>query len=275
MRTHRQTIVQPPAGCSAGRGSVRRRCAGLVLCGVFLLAFFIESSRSSARAEDLIVDISQHLVAITTGFTGADVLLFGVREGEGQIVVVVRGPGEKTTVRRKDRIAGIWVNRDSVEFAGIPAFFHVAATGELAEDPVRKLLERYGLGRDILAAEPDEPDADKARVDSFRDALIRNKQAADLYASEVWPVTFIGDRLFRTTIPFPANVPTGRYSVEVYSVEDGRIREMSSTPLLVSRAGFGAAVYDFAHDYSPAYGLVAIAVALMAGWGAGTMFRKA
>ncbi|MET4697047.1 uncharacterized protein (TIGR02186 family) [Constrictibacter sp. MBR-5] len=247
----------------------------MALCAALAVGLLVEAWRSSARAEDLIVDISQHLVAITTGFTGADVLLFGVREGVGDIVVVVRGPPETTTVRRKDRIAGIWVNRDSVGFKAVPAFFHVAATGELADEPVRKLLERYGLGRDLLAAEPDEPDANKMRVAAFRDALIRNKQAADLYASEVWPVTFVGDRLFRTTIPFPANVPTGRYNVEVYSVGDGRIREMSSTPLLVSRAGFGAAVYDFAHDYSPAYGLVAIAVALVAGWGAGTMFRKA
>jgi len=254
---------------------VRGCCAGLALCAALAAGLLVEAWRSSARAEDLIVDISQHLVAITTGFTGADVLLFGVREGVGDIVVVVRGPPETTTVRRKDRIAGIWVNRDSVGFKAVPAFFHVAATGELADEPVRKLLERYGLGRDLLAAEPDEPDTNKIRVSAFRDALIRNKQAADLYASEVWPVTFVGDRLFRTTIPFPANVPTGRYNVEVYSVGDGRIREMSSTPLLVSRAGFGAAVYDFAHDYSPAYGLVAIAVALVAGWGAGTMFRKA
>src|SRR3546814_9085603 len=90
---------------------------------------------------------------------------------------------------------------------------------------MRLLLERYRLGRDVLAARPDETGADGARVAAFREALIRNKQAADLYASEVWPVTFIGDRLFRTTIPFPANVPTGRYNVEVYNVSDDRIQE--------------------------------------------------
>lgn len=274
MFTHRSPTVRKsiaPFGVTNPRGRGRMALVSIACAAALLVALW----RVPARAEQLIVDISQHLVAITTGFTGADVLLFGVREGTGDIVVVVRGPPERTVVRRKDRVAGIWVNRDSVEFSRVPAYFHVAATGELAEESFRPLLERYGLARDLLSAEPDEPDPDKIRTAAFRDALIRNKQAADLYANEVWPVTFVGDRLFRTTLPFPANVPTGRYNVEVYSVEEGRIREMSSTPLLVSRAGFGAAVYDFAHDYSPAYGVVAIAVALMAGWGAGTLFRKA
>ncbi|MFN4090988.1 MAG: TIGR02186 family protein, partial [Alphaproteobacteria bacterium] len=242
--------------------------AALILAGAALPA-------AGARAEQLIVDISQHLVAITTGFTGAEVLLFGVREGDGDIVVVVRGPSGTTAIRRKDRFAGIWVNQDSMVFSRVPAFFHVAATGNLTGMAMEALLERYGLGRDLLEAEPDERGAERIRVVAFREALIRNKQAMDLYVRTIEPVTFVGDRLFRTTIRFPANVPTGRYNVEVYSVTADRIDEMSSTPLLVSRAGFGASVYSFAHDYAAAYGLVAIAVASMAGWAAGTFFRKA
>lgn len=92
--------------------------------------------------------------------------------------------------------------------------------------------------------------------------------------SPTWPVTFIGKRLFRTTIPFPANVPTGTYHVEVYSLREGRVVDMAATPLVVSKAGFGAALYDFAHEYSAAYGLIAIATAAVAGWAAGAMFRR-
>src|SRR3546814_11465358 len=88
-----------------------------------------------------------------------------------------RGPHMATTVRRKDRIAGIWINHDTMIFSDVPAFFHVAATGELAEEPMRLLLERYRLGRDVLAARPDETGADGARVAAFREALIRNQQA--------------------------------------------------------------------------------------------------
>ena len=36
----------------------------------------------SGKADALVVDLSNHLVAITTGFTGTDVLLFGAVQNE-------------------------------------------------------------------------------------------------------------------------------------------------------------------------------------------------
>ena len=59
---------------------------------------------SAAQAQDdvpLVADLSSHLVAITTGFSGTDVLLFGATNGPGDIAVVVRGPAEDAVIRRK------------------------------------------------------------------------------------------------------------------------------------------------------------------------------
>src|SRR5216683_635354 len=53
------------------------------------------------RAEALIADLTSHLIAITTGFTGASVVLFGATDGPGDVVVTVRGPDREMTVRRK------------------------------------------------------------------------------------------------------------------------------------------------------------------------------
>src|SRR3546814_6756500 len=113
MLTHRDPFSpaspHPPVGRRGLRRNRAARRSAAPLAAVMLCVFGLLGWRApSAQAEELLVDISQHLVAITTGFTGADVLLFGVREGPGEIVVVVRGPHMSTTVRRKDRIAGIW-----------------------------------------------------------------------------------------------------------------------------------------------------------------------
>ncbi len=228
----------------------------------------------AVRAQDLIVDLSQHLVAITTGFTGADVLLFGATDSGEEVVVIVRGPLVPTAVRRKERVAGIWVNQERMVFPRAPSFYHVAASGPLAGKPIAEVLKAHGIGAEFLNLEPRESDSGSPYVAEFRQALIRNKERMNLYAAETWPVTFIGKRLFRTTIPFPANVPTGTYHVEVYSLREGRVVDMAATPLVVSKAGFGAALYDFAHEYSAAYGLIAIATAAVAGWAAGAMFRR-
>lgn len=249
---------------------VRRLALLLSLVGIAL------APARPATAAELIADISQRLVAITTGFTGADVLLFGATEGKGDVIVIVRGPGSDVVVRQKERVAGIWVNAHRMTFLDVPAFYHVAASGDLAAQRVEVILEEYEIGqeyRNIAPAGADQ-DIDPETTESFRGAFIRGKQREGLYAARTWPVTFIGDRLFRTTIRFPANVPTGTYTVEVFSISDGRVASMLNTPLIVSRAGFGAAVYDFAYDYAAAYGLIAILIALMSGWMAGTLFRK-
>ncbi|MBV8494135.1 MAG: TIGR02186 family protein, partial [Alphaproteobacteria bacterium] len=66
----------------------------------------------SARADGVIADLSSHLVAITSGFTGASVVLFGATEGGGDVIAVVRGPEHEMTVWRKGKVAGIWVNAE-------------------------------------------------------------------------------------------------------------------------------------------------------------------
>ena len=76
----------------------------------------------AARAAQapLVADLSEHLVAITTGFAGADVLLFGATDAEGDVVVVVRGPSQPVTLHRKGRVLGIWANTASMNFSREP-----------------------------------------------------------------------------------------------------------------------------------------------------------
>jgi len=103
---------------------------------------------------------------------------------------------------------------------------------------------------------------------------VRNKEAQKLYEPEVGRVSFLGTRLFRTRIVFPANVPTGNYSVEVLLIRGGQVIAAQTTPMFVSKVGFGADIYDFAHQWAALYGLIAILLAVSAGWAAGLIFRK-
>ena len=227
-----------------------------------------------AIAQSLVADLSEDLIAITTGFTGSDVLLFGATDGTGEIVVVVRGPNSRVVIRRKERVAGIWINTDAVPFDAVPSFYHVAGSRpptEILPEDVRQ-REQIGLDRLRIAASG-TASPEEERV--FGAALIRNKQADLLYYNEVGEIELVGDRLFRTRVTFPANVPTGSYSVETYQVLDGAIISKTSTPLQIRKSGFEANVFDFAHASPALYGLIAILVALVAGWAAGYIFRKA
>ena len=229
-----------------------------------------------ASARDLIADLSSHRVDITTGFTGADLLLFGAVEDEGDIVVTVSGPREPITVRRKNRVAGIWMNTRSIQFNNAPNFYAVATTRPLQEIAPPEVLARQQIGVRNLAlrAETTGKKFLSEEEDVYRAALVRQKQAQGLYAREPGQVTTIARRLFRTQVHFPANLATGTYTAVVYLIREGRVIHAQTTPLLVQKVGVGAEVYTFAHERSAVYGLVAVLIAVAAGWLAAIVFRK-
>ena len=228
---------------------------------------------SEARAQPLVADLSNHLVAITTGFTGTDVLLFGAIEGKGDVVIVVRGPESPLVVRRKARFAGVWANSDQILFRNAPTFYSVASNRTLEELAPPEVRQRHQIGVEHVRLEP-AADEDQAEVDVFRAALVRNKQREGLYPVEVGKVNFLTGRLFRTDMFFPANVPTGTYTVEVFLIRDGVVVSAQATPLIISKIGLGADIFLFAHRHSALYGLLAVFVALMAGWAASVTFRR-
>ena len=115
---------------------------------------------------------------------------------------------------------------------------------------------------------------DPATVAEFRAALVRNEEAQGAYAAAVGKVDFLGARLFRTNVEFPANVAVGTYQVQVFLFRGGAVVAAQTTPLVVSKIGTSADLFDFAHRYAVAYGAIAVAMALMAGWLAGAVFRR-
>ena len=238
--------------------------------GAFVLAVLM-LGRSDAQSP-IIADLSSHLVAVTTGSTGADLLLFGAIEQQGDVVLVVRGPNVPVTVRRKERVAGVWIHGKSVAFKDVPAFYAAAATEGFLDRAPASLLPRLQFGLDYLRFQAS--DAEAADVAPFRAALIRQRQAEGLFPAAIEPVSVLGGKLFRTLVRFPSNVPTGIYSVEVFFVVGGDVVSAQTTPLSVSRLGVGAEIFAFAHDQSAIYGAVAVALAVAAGWLAGVIFRR-
>jgi uncharacterized protein (TIGR02186 family) len=254
---------------NAGPGRARTGAAALAAaCGVLLVV------AGPLRAGPLVADLSSHLVAITTGFTGTEVLLFGAVETDGDVVVVVRGPDRPVTIHRKSQVLGLWVNTAQMTFDRAPSYYAVASSGPLAEVAAETVRVRHELGVEHLRLDLPRAKASANVAAEWRDGLVRNHQNRGLYKSEVGRVTFLGNRLFRTKIFLPANVATGTYLVQTYFLQEGRVVSAQATPLQVSKIGTEAVVYDFAYQRSAFYGLIAIALALVAGWLAHLAFRK-
>ena len=94
-----------------------------------------------------VVDLSLARVSITSAFQGESILLFGMFDPPGEIVVVVAGPSARQTVLRKQRFLGLWLNTGRQSFDDVPAYYAIAAS-----QPLQRLLAR-GAGGEILSLE--------------------------------------------------------------------------------------------------------------------------
>jgi uncharacterized protein (TIGR02186 family) len=240
-----------------------------------LIGLFLALS-APVQAEDLVSGISQDIIQITSNYTGTDIVVFGAIEGaqasQGRnIVVVVRGPDEEMTVRRKDRVAGVWVNRDAARFEGLPAYYYLASTAPLARIAPRQALERYGIGLQAL-----HPALIGSHHDPgpFLEAAIRYHRRVGLYAESPGSIDFLSETLFRTRVPVPAGVTRGQYNVEVYLFRDGEVISAQSTPLFVDATGLERRLFNFAHDAPLFYGLACVVMAMLLGWITSVLFRR-
>lgn len=241
---------------------------------LFILAIMI-CSAGQVMAKPLVADLDSRKIEINSGFSGKDLLLFGARNDVGNIVLVVRGPEKDYTVRKKEKIAGIWVNSQQVEFKSLPGFYTIASSRPLEVIKNDVLLDSLNIGLPNILFEPTEA-VDGDVVGFFKDALLENKQAAKLYPlnGQYGNVSFIGDTLFKSSVHFPETIPRGAYTAEVYLFSDGGLTSVQSTPIIVQKTGFDAFIYDLAYEYSFLYGVIAILIALTAGWLASVLFQK-
>jgi uncharacterized protein (TIGR02186 family) len=247
-----------------------------------LLALLLSAALGRpATAQKLISDVSQNSVEIEYSFTGADILVYGaiLRPG-GQmakaapgIAVVLRGPGQPITVRRKERVAGIWVNRFAVRFETAPSLYRLATSA-----PIRSLVDErtaaiYEIGLENLQLSPASGES-PAEIDAFEKGLLDLRSREGLYAQDENGVVLTENILYRARIGIPARVPVGRYLIEIHLIEDGEVVATSTREVDVSKSGFERSVYVAAQEHSFAYGLAAVVVALGSGWLAGLIVRR-
>jgi uncharacterized protein (TIGR02186 family) len=224
----------------------------LRLLPVFLLALL--AAPPGARAEPLVADLSNHLIAITTGFTGANVLLFGATDGPGDIVAVVRGPTGRAIVRRKGRLFGIWVNKDATDFEEVPNFYAVASSRPLDQLLTPGMPPHYPLGLGNL--DPSRRGRCGGAGCPMLTALIDIKKTEQLYRPASGKVVFLGGQLPGPIFTFPPMCRPGTYLIEVMLVRNGRVESAQTTPLVVSKIGIGADIFEFAQRHSAAHGVV-------------------
>ena len=257
---------------------MKRRVLSLVL----IVPLLMGQSKPVSKPV-LVPDVSQRQIEIAYSFTGADLLLFGAILYPGgrlpddnaptDIVVVVKGPTQSILIREKRKIAGIWVNASRLRYQSAPSFYGMVSSRPIGRVVDGRTRAIYELGLDSLQLSP-ASNAPQDEQDRFARGLVDLKRRSGLYYEEPNAVEISDGVLYRARVNIPARVPVGRFTAETFLIRDGHVLAVATKEIDIRKSGFERFVARAAQRSSIAYGLVAVALSFLFGWGAGYIARR-
>ena len=246
-----------------------------------LALLFLLLATLPARSEEVLAGLSQTALALTATFTGSEILVFGAVRRDTPIpedaaplhvIVTIEGPPQRLSVWRKGRIGGIWMNVEEVRVARAPSLYAVASTAPLDQilSSTEDLRHSISIPRAIrsfgtMAMAADAP--------LFVEALIRLRTEDGLFTDAPGAMQVQQETLFSGTLELPANLIEGTYRARVFLTRGGRVVDQYETGIEVRMAGLERWLSTLARDTPLAYGLLAVFIAVAAGWSASAAFR--
>ncbi|MFT3729958.1 MAG: TIGR02186 family protein [Hyphomicrobium sp.] len=251
---------------------------------MIFLAFVMTSAASAETPkENVEADASTRQVAITSSFTGTEILVFGAvgnsvqpspEAGTYDVIVIVEGIPAPVVVRKKSRVGGIWINTQALKFSSVPSYYAIASTRPIDEIADRSVLDAHEIGFDHVSMIPESGTANAAEFEAFKQALIRLKEDQHVYVRSDFGVSFVGRSLFRATIALPPNVPVAPLTARVYLFKAGQLLGQYSNRVMLQREGIERYIHETALSQPLLYGLATVLLAAASGLAAAFAFRK-
>ncbi len=257
---------------------------------LFSLTFLASAAMGAEKPTDKVrppegieIGVSTNEIAITSDFTGADLTIFGTltnvdeylqQIGQYDIIVTLEGPRVDTTIRRKERVFGIWINTEQMTFSAVPQSYSMTSTRVIKDITTQQELAALNVGIDHIRLFAANYFGDISALDDFRQAFRRQMLDSGLYQANPGGIRFVSPSLFRATLKLPADVPNGVHMVHAYLFKSGDFLMETKLPLRVVKTGIEQSLTEAAYGNSFLYGLSAVIIALTIGWAGSVIFRK-
>ena len=115
--------------------------------------------------------------------------------------------------------------------------------------------------------------AEIAGSEAFTRALIRIRERNGLYQTNIGAVELSEQTLFNTSVQLPANLTEGDYRARFFLTRGGNVVDTFETTIAVQKVGLERFLFRLSRDNPLVYGLMSLAIAIAAGWGASAAFR--
>ncbi|MDC0458049.1 TIGR02186 family protein [Alphaproteobacteria bacterium] len=242
---------------------------------IYILFFSISLSFNVKAQNQIVADLSQENVEISTDFLGAKILLFGAYEGRkgDDIIVVVTGPKGLVTIQKKEKVLGVWVNTKKVNYINAPKYLSISSNRDIDKILNQKTqkISEIGLNNLNIRIQPGK----RVRSEKeWREALTRNMLKSKLWSLNENSISLNKNSLFRSYLSLPSNVTIGKFEVKILHYRNSKLISKETNTINVSKSGISAEIYNIAQNYSTLYGIFAVLLAVFIGWGTNLVFRK-
>ncbi|TRD21537.1 TIGR02186 family protein [Palleronia caenipelagi] len=230
--------------------------------------------------EELVAGLSTNRISISATFAGSELMIFGavkrdapIADGNLGVIITVEGPKAPITLRQKERLGPIWVNRSALEIDKAPSFYAVNTSQPLTEilSATDNLRHGITIRRAIRSVGAPATIKDPA---AFSEALIRLKEKDGLYKVNENTVLLRQSTLFDTSVALPANLIEGPYVSRIFLTRDGKVIESERISINVTKVGLERFLYRLSQENPLTYGILSLVLAIFAGWGASAIFRQ-
>lgn len=237
-------------------------------------------AKSPSNREEIQSELSTREISIQSNFTGIQILIYGsvdfsqtaVPNEFYDVIMVIRAPAQAIVTRRKEHVAGMWINGPGRVYPAVPGFYAALSTRPFRAITSDATLKKLGIG--LANLDFGRPSQGGPAEETFRSALIRLKEKQKLFQEHDDGVAFVGRSLFRATVTLPVHVPTGRYTAAVYLFRDGEVISKNESTLEVNKAGIERRIYRLAFTHPLVYGVLAVVLAVLAGLAGWYGFRR-
>jgi len=231
-------------------------------------------------------------VPISYTFSGQQVFLYGqLPPGSNGVFAVMEGPSMgDVRLMQKGKVVFFWMGVRQYALAHAPGLYLVnlhcpicngqgqcdhATDVETLNEALGAAADRIGpdaiYARTSLKVLGDEPeDGEHARV---VDGFWKLQESHGLYGLHENAIRVAEDGVLYHVFDLPAEAPEGKYRILTHFLRDETLVAVARNDLFVRQSGIIAWLSRLAERHAPTYGGFTVAIALLAGFLAGSLFR--
>lgn len=236
---------------------------------------------AAGSAQFLTSQVSPEHVPINITYNGAKLKISGQSMAGDDLIVRITSASADAHYKYMGKASGLfWMKKGDISFKNVPGVYMLFSTRDLdhlldaAEQ--KKNLIGYEALKETAEIETENEEI-RQNVSEWQNEFVRFKQKENLYSINAGTVVRQHGQdsdTYQVEADWPFQAAPGSYTIEVMAIRNGKIAERAASVFTVERAGVVSKLSDLAFNKAPLYGMMAVIIAIMAGFAVGLIFKK-